>query len=120
MWNADMNILQRDGTLNVSQIKYLVAANAGLFREKVQAAMSPELKVIEVDFSEIDRVDSHGLGALLLVHKTACSRHGEVPLRLLNPQPSVQQVLELTRMHRIFEIIKRPEITGRNPAHAFI
>ncbi len=107
-----MNILQRDGILTVNQVKHLVAANAGLFREKVQAAMSPELKAIEVDFSEVDRVDSHGIGALLLVHKTACNRHGEVPLRLLNPQTSVQQVIELTRMHRIFEIVKRPAHTA--------
>ncbi len=106
-----MKILQLDGTLNACEIQQLGAANAELFQEEMQAAMSPELKAIEVDFTDTSFLDSHGLGALLLVHKTACNRHGDVPLRLLNPQPSVQQILELTRMHRIFEIVKRPVVT---------
>jgi anti-sigma B factor antagonist len=103
-----MKILQQDGILNATNIEQLGAINAELFREEMQAAMSPDLKAIEVDFSDTSFVDSHGLGALLSVHKTACHRHGDVPLRLLNPQPSVRQILELTRMHRIFEIVKRP------------
>jgi len=49
-------------------------------------------------------VDSCGLGALVALHKTAAARGGV--LRLINPTPPVQQILELTRMHRIFEIIK--------------
>ena len=46
-----------------------------------------------------------GLGALISLHKTTCTRNGLV--RLLNPTPPVQQLLDLTRMHRIFEIVKR-------------
>ena len=41
---------------------------------------------------------------LISLHKTACSRQGS--LRILNPTPGVLQILELTRMHRIFEIVK--------------
>ncbi len=103
-----MKTLQSDGILKVSKIKHLGAGNADLFRDTVQAAMQAELKCIEMDFSEVHSVDSHGLGALLLVHRTACSRHGVVPLKLINPQASVQQILELTRMHQIFEIVKHP------------
>jgi anti-sigma B factor antagonist len=103
-----MKILQIDGTLNASMIEQLGAAEADLFQEEIEAAMSPELKAIEIDFSDTSFVDSHGLGALLTVHRTACSRHGDVPLRVVNPKPSVQQILELTRMHRVFQIVKRP------------
>lgn len=107
-----MKISQQDGTLNASQLQQLGATNADLFQEEMQAAMSADLKAIEVDFSETSFLDSHGLGALLMIHKTACNRHGDVPLRVVNPQPSVQQILELTRMHRIFEIVKRPVLTA--------
>lgn len=41
---------------------------------------------------------------LISLHKMTCSRNGIV--RLLNPTPGVLQILELTRMHRIFEIVK--------------
>ncbi len=96
-----------------SELKHLGAANAETFQTEMQVAMSPELKAIEVDCADISFVDSHGLGALLLVQKTACNRHGDVPLRLLNPQPSVLQMLELTRMHRIFEIVNRHGDVGQ-------
>jgi anti-anti-sigma regulatory factor len=32
---------------------------------------------------------------------------GGVNFRLLNPQPPVQQIFELTRMHHLFEIVQR-------------
>jgi anti-sigma B factor antagonist len=103
-----MKIFQQDGTLSASSISYLGEANTDLFQNEMQTAMEGELRVVEVDLSEVTFLDSHGLGALLMVHRAACNRHGDVPMRLLNPQPPVQQILELTRMHRIFEIIKSP------------
>ena len=89
-------------TLNVSGIKELGAANSQLFRDEVKAALTGE-KNIDIDLSETTFVDSCGLGALISLHKTTCNRNGTV--RLLNPTPPVQQILELTRMHRIFEIV---------------
>jgi anti-sigma B factor antagonist len=62
-------------------------------------------KYIESDLSQTMFLDSCGLGALISLHKTTCSRNGLV--RLINPTPPVQQILELTRMHRIFELVKR-------------
>ena len=91
-------------TLNVGGIKELSAANANDFRDQVRAAMIEPLRNIEIDFSQALFLDSCGLGALISLHKTACGRKGMV--RLLNPAPPVQQILELTRMHRIFEIVK--------------
>jgi hypothetical protein len=33
---------------------------------------------------------------------------GIAPLRLLNPQPGVQQMLELARMDQLFELVSTP------------
>ena len=82
----------------------LNAANANAFRDQIRSAMSDSLKNIEIDLSQAIFLDSCGLGALISLHKTACSRRGLV--RLVNPAVPVQQILELTRMHRIFEIVK--------------
>ncbi len=90
-------------TLNVSGIKELGAANSQVFRDEVKGAMNEVHKNIEIDLSETMFVDSCGLGALISLHKTTCNRNGTV--RPLNPPRPVQQILELTRMHRIFEII---------------
>jgi len=91
-------------TVRISGVKELGAANSNQVRDQVKAAMRDSQKNIEFDLSETTFLDSCGLGALISMHKTACSRNGT--LRLLHPVPSVQQILELTRMHRIFEIVK--------------
>lgn len=92
-------------TLSITGLKELGSSNANSFRDHAKAALTDANKIIEIDLSQTMFVDSCGLGALISLHKIACTRSGQV--RLLNPTPPVQQILELTRMHRIFEIIKR-------------
>jgi anti-sigma B factor antagonist len=89
-------------TLRILAVTQLAAANANAFRDWVRESFADTQKNIEIDLSETALLDSCGLGALVELHKTACSRAGK--LRLLNPQPAVQQILELTRMNQIFEI----------------
>lgn len=99
-----MKIKANGETLSVSEVKELGAVNSNTVRDEVRAALVDGQKNIEIDLSETSFLDSCGLGALIALHKTACGRKGT--LRLLNPLPPVQQILELTRMHRIFEIKK--------------
>ncbi len=91
-------------TLRVSAVTELSAANANSFRDETRDAFTEDQRNIEIDLSQTSAVDSCGLGALVALHKTTSSRGGV--LRLLNPTPPVQQILELTRMHRIFEVIQ--------------
>ncbi|HVV00157.1 MAG TPA: STAS domain-containing protein, partial [Verrucomicrobiae bacterium] len=72
----------------------------------VRSSLQDGHKNIDIDLSQTTYVDSCGLGALVALHKTACGRKGAV--RLLSPQRPVQQILELTRMHRIFQIVQPP------------
>jgi anti-sigma B factor antagonist len=91
-------------TLNVQGVRELNFANAGAFRDQVRSAMSEAMRNIEIDLSEATFMDSSGLGALITLHRAAFSRNGLV--RLLNPGAQVRQILELTRMRRIFEIVE--------------
>jgi anti-sigma B factor antagonist len=97
-----MKIKVEGDTVHISDVEELGAANANAFRDQARAAMTGDQNKIEIDLAQTSFIDSCGLGALVALHKTACSRKGTV--RLLNPQPPVRQILELTRMHRIFEI----------------
>jgi anti-sigma B factor antagonist len=99
-----MKLEIQDDTLRIQGLCELGAANSIAFRDWVRAAMPQGQTNIEIDLSQTTFLDSCGLGALIALHKTACSRKGT--LRLMNPLPPVQQLLELTRMHRIFEIGK--------------
>lgn len=102
-----MKIENNEGTVCLSDIKELSAANSNMFREKSKAALPNPLKSIEIDLSQTQYVDSCGLGALISLYKAANVFNSGVTIRLLNPPPSVQQLFELTRMHRIFEIVQR-------------
>lgn len=100
-----MKVQTNGETISITGIKELAAANANSFRDQARAAMTDSVKTLEIDLSQTMFLDSCGLGSLIALHKTACAKSGLV--RLVNPTPPVQQILELTRMHRIFEIVKR-------------
>jgi anti-sigma B factor antagonist len=100
-----MNIRIEGDTVTVDGIKELSAANANPFKDEIRAAMKEPMKNIRIDLSQAVFLDSCGLGALISLHKTVCTRGGIISLR--NPTPPVLQILELTRMHRIFEVVKK-------------
>lgn len=91
--------------MSVSHIPELSAVNSVSFRDEVQAALPPSLSSLDIDLSQTLFVDSSGLGALFSLYKNTGNGHG-VKMRLLNPAPQIQQLLELTQMHQFFEITK--------------
>ena len=99
-----MNIQSQGNALIVSGVTELNATNAGSFRDQIRAALVEARNNIDIDLSQVQFVDSAGLGALVALRKTAAERNGKV--RLINPAAHVQQVLELTRLHRVFEIVR--------------
>jgi anti-sigma B factor antagonist len=99
-----MNIEVFADRVRISAVQHLGAANANAFRGWVRKSLGEAHKNIEIDLSEATFLDSCGLGALVALHKTVRSRGGA--LRLINPQPSVQQILELTRLDLVFEVVK--------------
>ena len=90
-------------TLVLSDISELNASNSAGFREGARAAIEDGTETIDVDLSRTRFIDSSGLGALISLHKTMCARGGSV--RILHPTPMVLQILELTRLHRVFEVV---------------
>lgn len=101
-----MNLQNKDPqTLEVTGLKELGGAVAGTVRDKIKAALTDHHSTLDIDLSEARFIDSSGLGALISLHKTMCGRQGQV--RLVNPSPTCRQLLELTRLHRTFEIVTR-------------
>jgi anti-sigma B factor antagonist len=101
-----MKIQNQGQCLTISEIPELTAVNSAQFREEVRAALPEAPPVIEIDLSETRFVDSSGLGALFALYRAAGEDDG-ITLRLLNPKPEVQQLLELTQMEQLFEIVQR-------------
>ena len=103
-----MNFRSDGDTLSVGGVTELSAANATQFKDQVRGALGESHRNIAIDLSGAVFLDSCGLGALISLQKTATPRNGVV--RLLSPAPPIQQILELTRMHRIFEIVRRQPV----------
>ena len=101
-----MDLSRQNGTLSVTGIRELSAANAHSFRSAMARALSADLRMIEIDLSQTQTVDGAGLGALVSLYETANQhrRHEDLTLRLTNPTPTVQQMLELARLHYLFEV----------------
>ena len=95
-------IAPAEKVLRVRGLREMTAANSKLFRKTVCAALDGQSE-IEIDLSRTTSVDCAGLGALVAVHNLIRGRNGIV--RLMNPSPSVQQLLDLMRAGQAFEIV---------------
>jgi anti-sigma B factor antagonist len=104
--NHFMKIENQGDCLMVSEIPELTAANSANFRDEVRSALSGSPSVIEINLSQTRFMDSSGLGALFALYR-ATAQNGGLVLRLLNPIPEIEQLLELTQMQQLFEIVKR-------------
>jgi len=61
----------------------------------------PEGKPIRVDLSEVEMVDSVGIGSFVSVWASA--KKADCDLKFRNPNKRVQDVVEITRLHDLFE-----------------
>ena len=92
-----------DTTLRISGLTELSAGNASDFKALARSEFQKGLTQIDLDCCQLSFIDSSGLGALISLQKLAAERDGR--LRLLSPRPAVLQILELTRLHRTFEMV---------------
>ena len=101
-----MKIENTGECISVSDILELTAANSAHFRDEVRSHLSDSSSLIEINLSQTRFMDSSGLGALFALYRATAERDGVV-LRLLNPIPEIEQLLELTQMQQLFEIVRR-------------
>ncbi len=99
-----MKLQHYANTLQVSELIELSSTNAAAFRDAARAALTAAATTVDVDLAHTRFLDSSGPGALIALQKTLAARRGNV--RILNPTATAQQILELTRLHRVFEIVK--------------
>ena len=89
--------------LQISDLRELSATTAKLFRENALAVFKSSQRSIDVDLSKMIFIDSCGLGALLALQHVCHARKGR--LRLKNPTRQVQQLLELTRIPQVMDVV---------------
>ncbi len=86
--------------------EHLDVGNSKRFREALQTVLEENATVL-LDLSEVDFIDSSGLGSLLSCLRTMNAKDGD--LRLFGMRKPVQAMFELVRMHRLFAIYDTEE-----------
>lgn len=94
---------ERELTVNIitPSVRRLDASVAAAFKEAVVREIGEDRKALIVDFSQIEFIDSSGLGMLVSLLKLMNGR-GEMTLCAINP--GIHNMFTLTRMDRIFRI----------------
>lgn len=74
---------------------------ADRFRHALEELAAAAVLLV-LDLSEMDFICSTGLGAIIAMHQKLRGVSGDV--KLVNPQPAIRQMLEATRLTKLFGI----------------
>ncbi|MBT1247828.1 MULTISPECIES: STAS domain-containing protein [unclassified Thermosipho (in: thermotogales)] len=81
--------------------------SADIKKEIREKMISSDKEKIIIDLSEVNYIDSAGLGSLVAILKDA--RMNNKLLYLMSPKQSVMRVFEMTRLDKVFNIISSIE-----------
>lgn len=98
---ANINIV--DNKVVVKLEGSLYVEDALLLRTKALSYFQEGHNNFLIDLSQVDYIDSSGLGVLVALQKRALEHHGALQLHGLNGV--VLELFELTRLNKIFEIV---------------
>ena len=98
-----IDIAEQNGTAVVRPTSQRVDLEvAGEFRAALVQLIDQGHRHLIVDMSDVNFVDSSGLGALVSALKALKVLKGGGDVRLANVQPPVVTLLEIIRLHRVF------------------
>ncbi len=98
-----MKITTQPSAVVISDIAEMTAGTSPEVREQVRRALTGTPANLELDCAALTFIDSSGLGTLISMQKLAAQHGGSFQLR--NVKPNIMQVLELTRLHRVLDIL---------------
>lgn len=76
-------------------------------REAVHEAVDAGATKILIDLGEVSTIDSSGIGELVAAYTTVTNRGGN--LKLLNLPPKVQDILQITQLVTVFDVLESEE-----------
>lgn len=80
----------------------LTLTSSGRFRYEVKRLLS-EARVVTIDFTELARIDSVGLGTMASLYVSA--RNAGRDLYVVNIGPRIREILSVTRLLSFFESV---------------
>ena len=92
------------GMVSVVDLQGRITVGEGniLLRQVISSLLETGRKKIVLNFLRVGYIDSSGLGELVRTHTTLHRQGGQ--LKIINLNPKVQELLEATRLHRVFDV----------------
>ncbi|MDY7009587.1 MAG: STAS domain-containing protein [Planctomycetota bacterium] len=97
-----MNITRCENAVVLAIAGSVSMTDAQRLQEKLEELAAERVSVIVLDLKEMDFICSVGLGAIIVGHLKC--RHHSGKVRLVSPVPSVRELLETTRLTKLFDI----------------
>src|SRR5262249_38824994 len=78
----------------------ITAATSDLLQKTIRSLI-PNNKRIRLDLADVHYIDSSGIGAMVSVYLAASK--AECELKVVNAQPKIRDLFEITRLSTVFE-----------------
>lgn len=82
------------------------------FKTKIDGIINSSTKKYIMDFQEVSYLNSIGVGAVAAALKKAKKFQGNI--KLINVSPSIQELFEMTRLTKVFEMFDSEEEAVRS------
>ena len=92
----------QDGKVFFSLFGSLYVEEAAVLRQKPLMHIDKGYNHFVVNLSNVDYIDSSGLGVLVAIHKRSLQHGGSVAITGL--KGTVKELFELTRLNKVFEV----------------
>lgn len=101
----DLDVRTDDGIIIIKSLSKNIDADVCTeFKVKLMAIVNKGNKLFLIDLSQVDFIDSRGLGALISTLKKIKSNNGH--LALCGLKSTVVNLFNITRMNQVFQIAK--------------
>lgn len=98
-------MMRQEGAATVLTLKgRLDLASGSNLKEEIRALLDKEKSLLHLNLSEVDFINSSGLGVLVSIMKEVRVRKGRITLS--NLASYVEEIFEITQLSHIFEIFK--------------
>ena len=102
---GDCAVLRLIGSAGIEQAQRI--------QERLEELAAQQAPLVVLDLGEMDFIASMGLGAMIAGHLKARRYNGEI--RIARPQPAVMQLLETTRLTKLFPVFDSVEEAVQAP-----
>ncbi len=103
----EMEVARQGDATVVTIVGSVTIGDADRLREQLEGLASERVPIIILDLEQMDFICSLGLGAIITGHLRCRHHHGQI--RLVNPTEQVRELLDTTRLTKLFTVFESIE-----------